>query len=462
MMKRPLFWHQGLFLQPQHFQLKDLYDQSLLTPFHKFLTPHFWGIGDIEIQKASLGNHSFNLLSGQFLFPDMTYAVFPDNAVIEARSFEEAWEAGGKTFTVYIGLKKWNDAGENVTVLSGLNNLFDVTTRFVTTTDAEDIEDLHHNGPSAQVKRLFYVMKLFWETETDLLGDYELIPIANLEKDGDEIKLSERFISPCISISGANALDKLVREIKDQISSRGRQLEAYKRERGIHSAEFGARDMVFLLALRSLNRYIPLLTHLTETKKIHPWVVYSVLRQLIGELSSFSGDISVNGELDDGTPLLLGYDHRNLGECFSGAKTLITRLLDEITAGPEYVIHLMYDGTYYAADLPPKIFEGQNRFFLVFETETDPQTVLQSMESIAKLSSRESLPILIARSLSGTKLEHLSIPPQELPRRAHSLYFQIDHHSDQWAQVQKGSNLALYWDAAPQDLKVELMVVGRT
>jgi type VI secretion system protein ImpJ len=220
--------------------------------------------------------------------------------------------------------------------------------------------------------------------------------------------------------------------------------------------------MVFLLALRSLNRYIPLLTHLTETPKIHPWVVYSVLRQLIGELSSFSGDVSVNGELTDGTPLLFSYDHRKLGECFSGARTLITRLLDEITAGPEYVIHLMYDGTYYAADLPPKIFEGQNRFYLVFETETDPQTVLQSMESIAKLSSRESLPILIARSLSGTKLEHLSIPPQELPRRAHSLYFQIDHHSDQWAQVQKGSNLALYWDAAPQDLKVELMVVGRT
>ena len=27
---------------------------------------------------------------------------------------------------------------------------------------------------------------------------------------------------------------------------------------------------------------------------------------------------------------------------------------------------------------------------------------------------------------------------------------------------QKGSNIALYWDAAPEDLKVELMIVGRT
>jgi len=461
-MNRPLFWHQGLFLQPQHFQLKDLHDQSLLTPLHKFLNPHFWGIGDMEIQQAALGNHSFNLLKGEFLFPDMAYVVFPDNAVVQARSFEGAWQEGGKSFTVYVGLKKWNDAGENVTVLSNLSNLSDVTTRFVTTTEAEEIQDLHQNGPSAQVKRLYYVLKIFWGTEKDFVGDYELIPLANLERDGDEIRLSEQFIPPCISLSGSETINKLVREIKDQISSRGRQLEAYKRERGIHTAEFGTRDMVYLLALRSLNRYVPLLTHLTETKRIHPWPLYAVLRQLAGELSSFSSEVSVTGEIEDGTRLLPDYDHRNLWECFSGAKTLVTRLLDEITAGPEYIIQLMYDGTYFAADLPPKIFEGRNRFYLVLETEVDPKNILQTMENIAKLSSRQALPILIARSLSGIKLKQLETPPQELPRRAHSIYFQIDHHGDQWDQVQKGNNLALYWDTAPQDLKVELMAVGRT
>jgi type VI secretion system protein ImpJ len=461
-MKRPLFWHQGLFLQPQHFQLKDLHDQSLLNPLHKYLNPHFWGIADIDIQQGALGNYSFDLLRGKFLFPDMTFTVFPGNSLIQARTFREAWGEEGKIFPVYVGLKKWNDAGVNVTVLSNLDNLSDVTTRFVTSTDPEEIQDLHQDGPPAQVKRLYYVLKIFWETEKHLLGDYEIIPAACLEKDGDEIILSEQFITPCISIAGSDPLDKLVREIRDQIASRARQLEAHKKERGIHSAEFGSRDMVFLLALRSLNRYVPILTHLTETQRIHPWTVYLVLRQLIGELSSFSEQVSVNGELEDGTPFLLGYDHLNLWKCFAGAKSLITRLLDEITAGPEYIIELLYDGTYFAADLPPMIFEGRNRFYLIFETEADSKTVFESMESIAKLSSRQTLPILIAHSLPGIKLEHLSIPPQELPRRAHSLYFQIDHHSDQWAQVQKGNNLALYWDTAPQDLKLELMVVGRT
>ena len=461
-MERPLFWHQGLFLQPQHLQLEDVHFQSLLTPLHRFLQPHFWGTGDFEIRKAALGNRSFDLLRGEFLFPDRTYAVFPGNALIGARSFDEAWVEGGKPMTVFVGLKKWNDVGENVTVLSDLENFSDVTTRFVTAVDPEEAPDLHQGGPRAQVKRLYHVLKIFWETERDQLGDYVLIPVAQLERVGEEITLSEHFVPPCLSITSSEPLVKLVKEIRDQIAARGHQLESYKRERGIHAAEFGARDMVYLLALRSLNRYVPLVFHLTESHQVHPWTVYGILRQLIGELSSFAERVNMMGELEDGTHLIPGYDHRGLWGCFGAAQSLVTQLLDEITAGPEYMIQLVYDGTYYAAELSPTIFEGRNRFYLVFETEEDPQSVLRSLETIAKLHSRESLPILIARALPGIKLEHFPIPPQELPRRAHSIYFQIDHHSDQWPHVQKAHNIALYWDTAPEDLNVELMVVGKS
>ncbi|MEJ2025109.1 MAG: type VI secretion system baseplate subunit TssK, partial [Deltaproteobacteria bacterium] len=140
----------------------------------------------------------------------------------------------------------------------------------------------------------------------------------------------------------------------------------------------------------------------------------------------------------------------------------ITQLLDAITSGPEYVIRLVHDGTYFAAELPPAIFEGRNRFYLVLDTESDPAGPLQAIESVIKLGARESLPILIARALPGVGMEHLPVPPQELPRRSHSLYFQIDHHADQWSPVKKGHNVALYWDDAPEDLQVEMMVVGRS
>jgi len=220
--------------------------------------------------------------------------------------------------------------------------------------------------------------------------------------------------------------------------------------------------MIYLLALRSLNRYVPLLFHWTDSQHVHPWILYGTLRQLIGELSSFSEKFNVMGETLDGSRLIPNYNHQNLWECFSSVQSLITQLLDEITAGPEYIINLLYDGTFFTADLKPDIFEGRNRFYLVLKTETDPADVIQSLTSIAKLGSRENLPLLIARSLSGIKVEHLPSPPQELPRRGNCIYFRIDHNNDLWQQVEKGHNIAISWDTAPEDLGAELMVVGRS
>ena len=218
--------------------------------------------------------------------------------------------------------------------------------------------------------------------------------------------------------------------------------------------------MVFILALRSLNRYVPLLNHLTESGGAHPWDVYAAVRQLAGELSCFSTQINLSDADTKDSGLLPAYNHESLWGCFTDARSLITKLLDEITAGPEYVLELAYDGAYFASEMVPAIFEGRNRFYLIFETEQDPDTFIASLDTISKLSSREALPILIARSLPGLTLEHLPPPPQELPRRPGSLYFRINHRGEQWAQVQKGNNIALYWDSAPQDLKIELMVAG--
>ena len=458
--QRPLFWHQGLFLQPQHFQLFDRSFQSLLAPFYNYIVPHFWGAIDLEIQKAALGTRTFSLLKGDLLFPDGTYVVLPGNALINARSFDEAWVEGGRPFTVFIGMKKLNTASENVTVLERLDSVADITTRFVTSADAEEVKDLHMNGPSGQVKSLYHVLRIFYETEKDQFGDYVLLPVAQLERAGEEIVLSQGFIPPCMSISSSEILLKIIKEIRDQIFARGRQLEEYKSQRGIQTAEFGSRDMVYMLALRSLNRYIPILFQFTETPQVHPWMVYGVLRQLIGELSSFSENINVIGEATDGSRSLPLYNHRNIYDCFSLAQSLISQLLDEITAGPDYVIRLVYDGTYYAAELKPAVFDGSNRYYIVLKTEEDPKAILESISRAAKLSSREQLPLLIARALPGIGLEHLTVPPQELPRRANSIYFAVDHYNDQWMLVSRGHNIALYWDNAPEDMDVELMVVN--
>ena len=215
----PVFWHQGLFLQPHHFQLLDRSVQMLLNPVGDYLAPHFWGVAGMEIRQASLGAGSLQLGRGTFMFPDGTYVEYPGNALVEPRHFEDAWVAGGKPFTIFLGLRKWNDLGENVTVVESLDDIGRVATRFAAPADAEEWKDLHAGGPPGQVKRLRHVLKLFWETEREQLGDYLLIPIAQLERMGEEIILSPRFIPPSLVVMASEPLLKTVKEIRDQIAS---------------------------------------------------------------------------------------------------------------------------------------------------------------------------------------------------------------------------------------------------
>jgi type VI secretion system protein ImpJ len=107
------------------------------------------------------------------------------------------------------------------------------------------------------------------------------------------------------------------------------------------------------------------------------------------------------------------------------------------------------------------VFHERNRFHLVLTTESGTGQLVESVLRIAKLSTREYLPILITQALNGVRLEHLPTPPQELPRKIDAAYFRIDHHAGPWQEVILKNNLALYWDSAPEDLRVELIVIRR-
>jgi len=459
--QRPLYWHQGLFLQPQHFQLADAYSSSLLEPLRTYGLQHFWGTGALEIQETALGNKQFVIISGEFVFPDSTHVVFPGNAVLASRSFDEAWVEAERPFSVYLGLRRWDQEGGNVTVLQGSAGAESISTRFSTTTDPDEVKDLHASGPAANVKRLSFALRIFWETEIEQIADYCLIPIAQLERDGEQIKLSRRFIPPSLSISASGQLVQMIKDIRDQVSSRCRQLEEYKSPREIQMMELDIGYMVFLLALRTLNRHVPMLYHLTEAGSIHPWAVYGMLRQLIGELSTFAEGLSANGEREDGTRVLPLYDHENLWTCFSTAQNLIGHILDNITVGPGHIVRLEFDGKYFSAEMPEYVADNRNTYWLVVRTEADSKRVIEEVRDLAKLSASRNLTTLIARALPGIPLEYHSAPPPGLPRRSHSFHFRIDHMSEQWADIQKSQHLALYWDTAPNDVTADIVTMRR-
>jgi type VI secretion system protein ImpJ len=459
---KPIFWHEGLFLQPHHFQWQDLYVQSLIEPLNQHIAPSFWGTGRIVIHTEALSNFVFNVVSGEFRFRDLTHAIFPGNAVLESRNFEKAWKDKGKPFNVYLGVRKLSPGGKNVSDPMNYESFSMVPTRYTADMESENLPDFYEGTEPLAIERLRYVLKLLWEDEKNAIGDYEVLPIARLENQNGNIVLSPYFIPPALSIFSSKVLMGCTRSISELITATANRLEASKKERGVHTAEFGTKDMVFLLTLRTLNRFAPILRHMIGSgHAVHPWSVYGVLCQLIGELSTFSAKINLVRIRKDDPYYLPAYDHESLSRCFLRAMKVLSKLMGDIAADPEYIAPFKYDGINHRLSLPAKLLKGPKRYYLVVETETAKEKVVQELENMAKLSSYKYLGLLIAQSLPGIPLRHIPHPPPELPRRSMGIYFRINHKSRLWKKVVEDKNLALSWDTKPQDTKVELMVAGR-
>lgn len=236
--RKPIFWYQGLFLQPQHFQQLELYQNTLLEPLRGSVAPYFRGVNQLRLSEAAVPNRTVEITQGEFLFADGSWAVLPGNAVLPAASFAKASFDATRPFTVYVGLRKWNPAGDNVTLVQKPGEASGSGTRYVCATDPAEVRDLFQSAaPSAQIRHLQYNLRIFWESEVPELGDYQLLPVAQVVFDGREHKLSRQFIAPTVALSGSDLLIGILRNIQEQMISRSRLLEEYKNPRGIQTAE---------------------------------------------------------------------------------------------------------------------------------------------------------------------------------------------------------------------------------
>lgn len=458
---KPVLWYQGLFLQPQHFQQFDLYVQSLLEPYAAYIAPHLWGVCELEVRRDDLKRLVFGLERGKCIFPDGTWTDIPGNARVAARSFRKEEMEAGKPFRVYLGLRGWNRARENVTVLPDTGELGEVGTRFVSPTGHEDLRDLHRTGPSAPVRLMEYVLRVFTEKEIEGLTEYSLIPIAELEYDGTELALTRNYVPPVVTVAASDSILQIIENIRERLTSHCNKLEEYKSPKEAQVSEFEPGYVIFLLALRSLNRFVPALCHLTEAPTVHPWCVYGLLRQIIGELSTFSDRVNALGKLPDGTDLVPKYDHANLLACFSEVQVLIGELLGSIIIGPERIIHLGREGGFFTSQLPVELFEGRHAYYLVLKSAEDRNRMLEVMQNIAKVSSVEYMRTLIGRALPGIALEYSLIPPPGLPNRPNTFYFKLDQSHPQWTEIQKNQSICFWWDHAPKDTKAEFVVLRK-
>lgn len=87
---------------------------------------------------------------------------------------------------------------------------------------------------------------------------------------------------PALTLYAMPMLGKVIDDIYYELSHRAKKLEEYKRPERLTRVSGGDDQMTQLLAMRSLNRALPMLKHYRDARRVHPWEVYGLLCQLVG------------------------------------------------------------------------------------------------------------------------------------------------------------------------------------
>ena len=115
----------------------------------------------------------------------------------------------------------------------------------------------------------------------------------------------------------------------------------------------------------------------------------------------------------------------------------------------------------FKAEIPAEFFEDRADFYLILNSKETWENYSQSFFTSAKLAANNTIEVLIERSLPGIGLIHSPNIPSGLPKKDNANYVRIDTHDDEWLAIQRQQNISLYWDEAPQDLKIELVILKR-
>ena len=455
----PVFWHQGLFLQPQHFQRNDQRTTDMLSELAAVSRPWLWGVKKLEWDKGALAAGTVQIESLELFMPGMGFELsIPGNAVCAGRLAPDYLNAGD-TIDVWLGIANMKEGDPNVTVAASAKEQAAATTRMVVMEGQPDSADLYQQGPLGTVRQLRYVLQIVFGNELEQARDMSLLPVGHLKQSAQGLYVDTDYAPPCLRLADAPVLLSILREIRDRVLVKTREMDSYKGlARRSHLAELAS----IMLLLRSLTRFVPRLQLMVDMPVAAPWDGYILLREILADLSIFSNHFNALGEDSTGTCQLLPYDHNNPAPCYRSLRDAIVLLLDALAVGPRYMVRFEKEDDLDQAHLAPHIFDnptGRNSYWISLYSAKNNLAGSPDLLRTAKFSPTGEMSTLLTHALPGLPCTMESHPPMGMPRRQGAVYLQLHTDSSLWPMVRMQGGIAMSWTSMPDDLEAYFIVL---
>lgn len=433
-------WSEGLFLRPQHFQQQERYLERYIESRCHPLTPHAWGVSDIEIERDLLAIGKFGLTRVSGIYPDGTPFRLPDDDPLPT-PLEIGAQVRDQAIHLALPLRRADAADmERAATLDGLARYH------VEEWQAKDVTATSNESVLLEVGAMRPRLLL----ASEVVDAYACVPIAHIVEclADRRIVLDDRFMPTALHVRAAGRLNVFLGELVGLVHQRGEAL------RGVvtSTSRAGAAEIADFLTLQILNRYEPLLAHHLSGGHLHPEALYRLCLELAGELATFADERR--------PPAFPAYQHGRLRESFEPVIVELRRLLalDRVRSAVPIPLELKAYGIRVATVADLSLFDTAV-FYLGARADLPPEELRQRFPKQLRIAPVARIAEIVNLGLSGVTVSPLPVAPPRIPFHAGFAYFELDQSHELWAQLRSSGGMAVQLQGEWPGLAMELWAV---
>jgi type VI secretion system protein ImpJ len=444
----PVYWHEGLFLRPQHFQAAERHWREQFSASQQWDHPFHYGLKGVEISSEALTNQQFQL--------NALSARMRDGTLVSLQSGEELGRVDLKSAFSQIGRPsaQESETGESEDVLRillaipkllpGRENMGHVASatsvRFLS--DERAVADENDGGNEQEIRFRRLNVRLMCSHQ-DTSG-YEVLPIAQVKRASAaeaRPRLDDSYIPPVLSIEAWPGLGRdTVRAVYDVIGQKIEVLAQQISNRGIGLETHEPGDADRIIMLTQLSAAYGVLGVLAFSQAgVHPLTAYTELCRLVGQLSIFAP----NHLVQEVPP----YDHDDLARIFRVMRLRLEELLNSVRDYEYEQRYFVGVGLGMQVTLEPKWFNADWNWYVGVKkgdlTRDEIHSLLSAGHLDWKLGSSREVEILFQQRAEGLQLVPVERVPRALPSSSDWVFYQLSRSGAAWRDVQETQTLAM-------------------
>lgn len=419
-------WSEGLFLQPQHFQQQDRYFERYVETRCQALVAHSWGFTEIELERDLLSIGKFALRRAAGVFPDGTPFRMPEDDPLPAPIDVDAHV---RDQPLYLAVPVRRAGDPDVERSAGADGLARHGVREWQARDASS-----NTGETALLE--VAALRTRFLLASEVTQAYACLPLAHIVecRSDKQVVLDDGFIPSVLHTRAANRLATFTTELLGLFHQRGEALGG----RVVATGRGGAAEFAEFLMLLTINRYEPLLAHVSDLGSLHPEQLYQVCVSAAGELTTFT-------TISKRPPAFPGYRHDRLRESFEPVIASLRASLSVVL--DQSAIAIPIEAKKYGISVavaPDRTLYSTAVFVLAARADIPSEELRRSFPAQLKIGPVERIADLVRLGLPGVPVLALPVAPRQIPFHAGFAYFELDQTSELWEQLKSSGGVALH------------------